>query len=145
MARDDRRQELRFHIPELHCPNETAVIQKALRAWKDTISLEPDYVARELTIRYAPDTCSEEELTTALETTGFSLIPIHDTASHAVADDRLVPLPPTLVAGIVFLLAAVSYLVGFGNAGWVIQAFLLASVATAGIPLFREAWTAIRL
>ncbi|GAB6166464.1 heavy metal translocating P-type ATPase [Thermostilla marina] len=141
----ERRQELRFHIPELHCPNETAVIEKALRAWKDDLVLEPDYVARELTIRLAPDTCTEEELATALRTTGFSIIPLRDANIPPETDVRMVPLPPTLVAGIVFLLAAVSYYAVLGVPSRLIQAFLLAAIATAGIPLFREAWTAIRL
>lgn len=129
--------ELRLHIPELQCPNEMAVLEDALRASHGVVELTPDYVARELVIRYEPDRTTPEAL---IEAAGHSGYTIERTEPEGgPGGGAALHFPPTLAAGSGLLLLAILLLLTLGlTSPWVWTA-LLACVATAGWPLFRAA------
>jgi len=138
-----------LHIPQLDCPTELGLVQKALQDFPGIAKLEPDYLARSLRIEFDAGRTDLASITARLQQVGFSPQQIAGPAAAPLALQPAQPEPwwamlrgPWGLGGAVLLAAAAC-----AAAGWELASRTAAVMATlaSGLPVARAAWRAARL
>ncbi len=131
------------YISALDCPDETAIIEKALRRLPGVVSLAPDYVGRTLEVEFVPQHIDLQQIAVEIRATGFEAEPLLTPRPIEVR----APSPrwrPTTTAGGALLAAALA----LHAAGWasatVVPGLAIASTLISSLPVARAAGRAVR-
>ena len=135
-----------FHVPDMDCPQELKLIQKGLETLPGIDQLKPDYLGRELRIQYDSQQTDPERMGNKLAEIGFP--PSGDSAEQTVRTTNWSALlrgsPTTLLAGVLWILAAVST-AHPAVPKWCLPTFSAATVLVAGRLVVRKGLRSIRL
>lgn len=133
-----------YHVPDLDCSEELALIEKGLRDRPGIESISPDYLNRDLRISLDLAQVSAGDITNHLEGIGFSARLKDDlTDSSSPSTSAIHRHLTTAVGGVLLLAAATAYA---GGAQWsIVNVLLVVSTLCSALPVVRAAWRAVRL
>ncbi len=133
-----------YHVPDLDCSEEMALIEKGLRDRPGISAVSPDYLNRNLHVTFDPAQASELEIAAHLQKIGFAASV--RVASPEDADDANRGIGQhwtTALGGLLILAAGLMYL--FDAASAIVAGLLVVSTLCSGLPVVKAAWRAVRL
>jgi len=129
-----------FHVAEMDCAHEVAILEKRLGGMDGVVTLDADVLSRQLRVHYDGATLSAEGISEAVARTGMRAWPV-TAPGQAPRVESGVPWP-LVIAGLACVVAGTLWVAG-ADGLWVRAALLLSVVLTTPGTL-RRAWQAAR-
>jgi Cd2+/Zn2+-exporting ATPase len=142
-SRESPAGSVTFHIAELHCADELAVIQRGLQSLDGIGPLAPNYLLHTLRVDFDPTRLAPPDIAERLRRIGFSVQSPPETG-RGTQPEEVAPLRATTIAGGVLLAFGVAAVVLGGPTG-LLAGLAVASTAASGWPVARAAWRAMGL
>lgn len=133
-----------YHVPDLDCSEELALIEKGLRDRPGIESISPDYLNRDLRISLDPAQVSAGDVATHLQDIGFAARLKGDSAESSSPSTSAIHRHwTTAVGGVLLVTAAIAFALGMPWSK--VNIFLVVSTLCSALPVVRAAWRAVRL
>ena len=133
-----------YHIGNMDCPTEEALIRDALSKVPGVRELEFNLLQRTLAVRH--EMLSPAPIERALSSIGMRAVPVTDAATRQSAPtprDTEANWKRLAVSGVAAGLAELVYWLNGGN-HWTVLVLALLAILTGGLPTYQKGWTALR-
>lgn len=131
------------YIPALDCPDETAIINRAIGRLPGVVSLAPDYVGRSLEVEFIPQHIDLQRIAAELRATGFEAEPLLTPRPIEVRARSPRWRPTTTAGGTLLAAALASHVAGWAGAT-IVSGLAIASTLVSSLPVARAAGRALR-
>jgi len=129
-----------FHVAEMDCAHEVAILEKRLTPLDGVVSLHADVLSRQLRVHYDGARLTATQIAEAVAQTGMRAWPV---TAAAPTDTTVASASwPLLVAAVACVAAMGVWLLG--GPGLLLRGLLLTSVAVSAPATVRRAWLAVR-
>ncbi len=132
-----------FHIPELTCPDELALLERGLRPLPGIADLHADYLGRRLFVSFDADEIDALDIRRQIERIGLHVADPPE-GLIGVSGRPTLPAAATFVGGLC-LVAAAAVRLSLGETTTAVALLAIASTVLSGIPVARAALRALRV
>lgn len=132
-----------FHIENMDCPTEEALIRQKLPNTPGVASLDFNLIKRNLTVAHLPE--AMPDIVSALTSLGFKaeILDKDEAQSPPQNEKKSGGWLVLLLSGLAALMAEVVFSINDGN-NWLVVVLAVAAIIGGGLPTYKKGWIAIR-